>query len=516
MRNTLTTIVVLIGFLFNSQAQEKENKVLYSDTIPRAEISTTTGTVQIDGETIRYKAVAGTMEMRDIHNKPACLFGYTAYTVDGSGSSQSSPKNKTNTRPIVFAFNGGPGSSSMWLHMGALGPRRVLVNDPTFTPNAPYEIVNNSHSILDIADLVMIDPVGTGLSVPLGKKEFKDFWGVDEDIESISHFIKQYLIENGRLNSPKYLLGESYGTFRNAGIMDHMQSGGIAFNGVIMVSAVFDLHSLMFPEGSDLSYIVHFPTFAATAWYHNELENRPDSLEQFLDDVRRFTEEEYAPALFKGDQITDEERSAIIVRLAKYSGISDAIWRKADLRLKAGEYFAELLRDEGENVGRLDSRFRNINQDLLGQNADHDPFTAALMPPFGTAFLHYFYGELKVNPKLQYSLSAYSHEGFKWNWDHKGNMSWGTRTSINTGPDLARAITQNPHTKVLIMNSYFDLATVFYGVEYGINHLGLHPDIKKNIKMTYYKSGHMMYVHEPSFAQFKKDIFDFIQASSNL
>lgn len=480
------------------------------DTIPRAEVSITTGTVTIEGSTIAYQATAGTMELRDMDNNPLCLFAYTGYT------SQSENAKDKSKRPVVFAFNGGPGSSSMWLHMGALGPKRILVDDPSHNPNAPYRLANNQYSILDVADVVMIDPVGTGLSVPLGKNTFKDFWGVDEDINSISIFIQQYLIRNGRLNSPKYLLGESYGTFRNAGIMEHLQQKGIAMNGVIMVSAVFDLLSLTFPEGNDIPYLVHFPSYAATAWYHEKLENRPENLEDFLAEVRSFTENTYGPALLKGDQLSEAEVTALAQQLASYSGLSADYWRKADLRVTNREYFAELLREEGDKVGRLDSRYRDILPDLLAQNGDRDPFTIALLPPFVTGFMQYFYEDLKVDPRHQYATSASGREGFKWNWDHKGNFSWGTRTAINTGPDLASAMTQNPNTKVLILNGYYDLATAFYGVEYSINHLGLRPEIKQNIVMKYYEAGHMMYVHEPSFEKFKKDIADFIKETDNL
>ena len=328
--------------------------------IPEAEVSTTQQTVKINNVVIPLTARAGTMLLKDENNDPIALFGFTSYTKDGVN-----PK-----RPIMFAYNGGPGSSSFWLHMGVMGPKRIVVNDPGFTPAAPYQIVNNEYSILDVADLVMIDPVGTGLSVPVGKAKFEDFWGVDQDIRSISFFIKQFLIENNRMNSPKFLLGESYGTFRNAGVMNRLLNQGIALNGVIMVSAVFDLRTLLFPPDDDLPYIVHFPTYAATAWYHNKIANKPANLETFLADIRKFTENEYTPALFRGDQIDAVERKRIADKLSSYTGVSSAYWLKSDLRIQAGEFFQELLRDEGNTVGRLDSRYKGINQDLLSQDAE--------------------------------------------------------------------------------------------------------------------------------------------------
>ncbi len=473
---------------------------------PEAKEFNSTQQVTINGETLELDTRVGTFEVRDNLDKPMALFGFTSYEKKGPAD---------NTRPIVFAFNGGPGSSSFWLHMGILGPKRIAINDPGFTAPAPYAVVNNDYSILDVADLVMIDPVGTGLSRPLGDKKFKDFWGVDPDIESISAFIRQFLIHSGRMNAPKYLLGESYGTFRNAGIMAHLQDQGIAMNGVIMVSAVFDLRQLMFPPHEELSYIVHFPTYAATAWYHGKVENKPAELEDFLEDVRSFTANEYAQALFKGDQLTTADKEKLAVRLSHFSGLSPDYWLKADLRVRNGEYFAELMREEGKTVGRLDSRFTGINPDGISQFADHDPQSAAISAPYITAFLDYLYNDLGLDKGMHYQTSAGSRAGFSWDWSHQGNTSWGAQTAVNTGIDMARAMNQNPNMKVLILNGYYDLATVFYGVEYTVDHLGLTPEIKDNIIMKYYEAGHMMYTHEPSMVKFKADVAEFIRETCN-
>ncbi len=478
------------------------------DTIPRAEVFTSMQSVNINGRTLYLTAQAGTFEVRDEQNKPIALMGHTFYTKGDKRESE------TRKRPVVFAYNGGPGSSSYWLHMGILGPKRIVVNDPDYTPASPYQVVNNNFSILDVADLVMIDPVGTGLSVPLGKAEFKDFWGVDQDIRSLALFIRQFLIANDRMNSPKYLLGESYGTFRNAGLMNHLLKDGIALNGVVMVSAVFDLRTLLFPPEDDLPYIVHFPTYAATAWYHDMIPEKPVDLYAFLDEVRTFTEEEYTPALFKGDRLTDDEKSEMAGKLARYTGTKADYWIKANLRVTNSEFFAEFLRDKGEIVGRLDSRFTGINQDLLAQEGSHDPQSSAISPAYTAGFLDYLYRDLKVDKSLHYATSAYEREGFKWDWKHEGNERWGTQAAINTGVDLAEAMSRDPNVKVLILNGIYDIATVFYGVEHSINHLGLTPEIKKNIIMKYYEAGHMMYTHPPSMAQFKKDVADFIRDTS--
>lgn len=503
MKNLITTFCLCLLLIPLSFGQNEGNEKMKKND-PKAVVSTTKQTVKIDGATINLTAKAGTMELRDENNEPIALFGFTSYTKDGA---------KKN-RPIVFAYNGGPGSSSFWLHMGVLGPKRIVVKDPEFTPAAPYTIENNNWSILDVADLVMIDPVGTGLSVPIGKAEFKDFWGVDADIRSISLFITQYLKHIGRFNSPKYLLGESYGTFRNAGVMDKLLSQGIAMNGVIMVSAVFDLRTLIFPPNDDLPYIVHFPTYAATAWYHNKIANKTPNLDDFIQEIRGFTENEYAPALFKGDQISATDKQNLANKLAAYSGLSADYWMKANLRVKNGEFFAEFLRDESGIVGRLDSRFTGINIDGISQTGDHDPQSSAISPAYISGFLDYFHGELGVDSNLNYSITAGRRKGFKWDWMHQGNIGWGTQAAINTGIDMARAMTRDPNMKVLILNGYYDIATVFYGVEHSIHHLNLPPKIKENIIMKYYEAGHMMYTHKPSLEQFKKDVADFILETS--
>ena len=496
-------LVLLLTGLFQPVFSQNDNSKEEPKPIPEAKVSVTKQSVTIGGKTISLEAKAGTMLLRDENNEPIALFGFTSYTkIDRDAH-----------RPIMFAYNGGPGSSSFWLHMGVLGPKRIVVEDPGFTPAAPYELQNNEYSILDMADLVMIDPVGTGLSVPVGKAKFEDFWGVDQDIRSISLFITQYLIQEGRLNDPKFLLGESYGTFRNAGVMNRLLNQGIALNGVIMVSAVFDLRTLLFPPEDDLPYVVHFPTYAATAWYHNKVNNKPEKLEVFLDEVRRFTEEEYMPALFKGSRLTSVEKEEIADRLADFSGVTSDIWLKGNLRLTAGEFFQELLEEDGEIVGRLDSRFTGLNQDLLSQTADHDPQSAAISPAYITLFLDYFHNNLGVDKTLNYSITAGRREGFKWDWKHEGNNRWGTQAAINTGPDMARALSRDPNMKVLILNGYYDLATVFYGVEHSIAHLGLNKSIQDNIIMKYYEAGHMMYTHQPSLEKFKSDIRNFIETA---
>ena len=499
MKKQLITHFLLFAVLW-SQAQENTE----TKPIPKPEVATSKITAKIGGTSYTFNAKAGTHLLRDENNEPIALFGFTYYQKEGGGKD----------RPIVFAYNGGPGSSSYWLHMGVLGPRRIKVDDPNFNKAAPYEVVNNEYSILDVADLVMLDPVGTGLSIPVGKSKGKDFWGVDQDIRSISLFITQFLIDHGRMNSPKYLLGESYGTFRNAGVMNRLLSQGIAMNGVIMVSAVFDLRTLVFPPNEDISYICHFPTYAATAWYHNQIENKNPDLYAFLDEIRAFTENEYMPALYKGDRISTEDKSALASQLAKYTGTEQIFWERADLRVTASEFFAEMNREGKQVVGRLDSRYLGWQQDGINQNGEYDPQSSAISPAYTQGFLDYFHEQLGVSKNLIYSTSAYAKEGFNWDWSHQGNARWGAQASIHTGIDMAEAMTQDPNVKVLILNGIYDLATVFYGVEYTIDHLGLPKEIKDNIIMEYYEAGHMMYTHDPSLIKFKEDVAGFIRDTS--
>lgn len=495
-----TTLCIL--FTLVSLAQEKP---VEKNEVPKGELFTSTQSVTIYGKTITLATETGTVQLRDENDKPIALFGFTHYK-----KSNSSEK-----RPIVFAFNGGPLSASFWLHFGVLGPKRIDVNDPLYTKPAPYKVVNNEFSILDKADLVMIDPVGVGFSKPIGDAEWKDFWGVDQDIRSIGLFIEQFLIETGKMNAPKYLLGESYGTFRNAGLVKYLQDKGIAMNGVIMVSAVFELQHLLFGPGDDISYLIHFPTYAATAWYHNRVKNKGESLESFLKGVRAFTENEYAPALLKGDQLTKSEKETIAQKLADFSGLAREYWLKADLRVTNKEYFQELLRDKELTVGRLDSRYTGINEDPLSQSAFTDPQSDAISSPYISAFKDYLYNDLNVRKDLSYITTAGLRKDFKWDWNHNGNVIWNAQVAVSTLPDMTSAMKRNPDLKILILNGYYDLATVFYGVEHSINHMDLGAELKKNIIMKYYEAGHMMYTHMPSMQKFKKDVDEFIDKTSN-
>ncbi len=473
-------------------------------TTIRPEKFVTKHSVKIDNKQINYTAIVGTLILKNEKDEPIASFGYTAYTKDGETDMAK--------RPVTFSFNGGPGSSSMWLHLGVMGPRRVIVNDPSGNGPAPYKLEDNNYSILDISDIVMMDPVGTGISRAVGKAKNTDFWGVDQDIKSVSQFIKNYIHENERWNSPKYLLGESYGTFRSAGAADYLQSNfGISLNGIVLVSNVLDIRTLSYNPGDDISYVVNFPTYAATSWYHNKLANKPASLEAFLKEVRTFSFGEYATALLKGDQLTNSEREVILNKLAGFTGISKDYWDKANLRLNQPQFAQEVLRNAGMMVGRLDSRYVGITTNLLSEFASNDPQSSTISPAYISAFMNYYTTELKVSKDKTYNTSAYSLTDFKWDWKHARSQGiFGDAVSPTTAPDLLNAMTNNPSLKILVMNGIYDMATPFGGTEYTFDHLGLDKKLKANVIQKYYEAGHMMYIHPASAAKYKKDLVEFI------
>ena len=474
--------------------------------VPKEEKSVTKHTVTIGGKSISYTATAGALILRNEHDESVAFFGYTAYTKDA--------ETDATRRPVTFSFNGGPGSSSMWLHMGVMGPKRVVVNDPNDNGPAPYKVEDNQFSILDVSDVVMIDPVGTGISKAVGKGKNKDFWGVDGDIKSVSGFIKQYINENDRWQSPKYLLGESYGTMRSAGVANYLQERmGIALNGIVLVSTVLDLRTLTFQAGDDISYIMHLPSYAITAWYHDKIANKPKDYVAFIQEARNFAAGEYATALMKGSLINETEKDEIATKLMRYTGLSKAYLLKANLKVTESQFDQELLREEHMTVGRLDSRYKGINQNLLSEGTSYDPQSSTISPAYIAAFSNYYYTELKVDKKHTYAISAYSTPGFNWDWKHNSS-GFGDAVTPNTAVDLAAAMTKNPNLKVLSLNGYYDLATPFYGAEFTFDHMGLEPKIRANFELKYYDAGHMMYINPISGAAFKKDVATFIKSTS--
>lgn len=501
MKQKISSVGLLIVLLIFSKPSFSQTD---SVAATKPEKFVTRHNIKIDNKIINYTATVGTIILKNEKDEPVASFGYTAYTKDG--------ETDMNKRPVTFSYNGGPGSSSMWLHMGVMGPRRVVVDDPSPNGPAPYKIEDNNYSILDVSDIVMMDPVGTGLSRAVGKAKNIDFWGVDQDIKSVSQFIKNYVNDNERWNSPKYLLGESYGTFRSAGVADFLQGRfGLSVNGIILVSNVLDIRTLSFNPGDDLPFIVNFPTYAATSWYHNRVVNKSPSLDAFLKEVRMFSFGDYANALMKGDQLGVDEREKILNKLVAYTGLSKDYWDKANLRVIQPQFSQELLRNSGMAVGRLDSRYKGISQDQLSEYAFYDPQSDDISPAFTAAFMNYYTTELKVSKDKNYNTGAYAFPDFKWDWKHqRSNGLFGDASTPNTGPDLLNAMSTNPRMQVLVMNGIYDLATPFAGTEYTFDHLGLDKKIKNNITLKYYEAGHMMYIHNESAAKFKKDVAEFI------
>ncbi len=472
---------------------------------PKPEQSVTEHSIVVGGKTVAYTATAGTLVLHNDKDEPTAQLGYTAYVKKGV----TDPR----TRPITFAYNGGPGSSSIWLHMGVLGPRRIVTTDAGSTPPPPYQVADNDQSILDVSDLVMIDPVGTGYSHAIGKSENKDFWGTDPDISSVSQFIFQYVSDNDRWNSPKFLLGESYGTTRSAGVADYLwNEKGMALNGVVLISVALDLEAIFEWPGNERPYPLFLPTFAATAWYHKALPEQPPALEPFLAEVREWAIGPYAAALAKGDKLPDAEREQVIAQLHRYTGLSADYIRQANLRIDESQFTHELLHGRRETVGRLDSRFTGFTFDQLAEEAEYDPQSEAVSAAFTAAFLDYYHRELKFGRDKTYHVSG---NVFR-DWDFKHRIP-GSRFPLpiaNTGPDLAHVMGLDPHLSVLVLNGYFDLATPFLATEEMFAHMGLSKEQAARVEMKYYEAGHMMYLHRASLEQMKRDIAAFMTAHS--
>jgi carboxypeptidase C (cathepsin A) len=473
--------------------------------LPKAESSVTQHHLSIGGKTIDYTATAGTLILRDDEDKPIASMGYVAYTRHDLKAS--------GTRAIMFAFNGGPGSSSLWLHMGVLGPKRVVVSDPTPTPAAPYRTVDNQFGVLDRSDLVMIDPVGTGVSHAVCDHRDEEFWAVDPDIDSVSRFIAQYVSDNNRWTSPKYLLGESYGTTRAAAIVDYLRTRrSLTFNGLILVSVATDIEAI-FAElpGNDRPYAVYLPGYAAVAWYHHMLPNQPAALEPFLTEVRNYAAGPFTTALLKGDALSDAEREAVTQKMHEYTGLPVEYLKAANLRVSENAFAHELLRARRLTVGRLDGRFTGPTPDPLARETDYDPQSEAISAAYAAAFLDYYHGELKFGQGSTYRTTNYSIYD-KWKWVHKTER--GPQPVVNTGVDLSDELFKDANLHVLVLQGYYDLATPFAATEYVMTHLGVTPEIAARIQIKYYEAGHMMYVNPPSMAKMKADMDAFTDSTA--
>lgn len=461
-------------------------------------LSTTQHAVRVDGVEVKYTATAGTLLLRDEAGKPKTQVFFVAYTRDDVADGRR--------RPLTFAYNGGPGSASVWLHMGALGPKRVQMADDGFQPAPPFSLVDNDSSIVDVSDLVMIDAVSTGYSRPLPGEDTKQFHGVREDLRWFAEFIRRYVTRFDRWASPKFLLGESYGTFRSAGLAQELQQRhGIELNGIVLVSTVLDFATIRFDAG-DLPFVANLPTYTAIAHYHGRLAaDLQGSLAQTLDEARAFAGGEYATALLKGNRLTADERSATAKKVARLTGLAPDFVEQANLRVSPGRFRKELLRDRRLTVGRLDGRYTALDADAAGESPEFDPSNTALQGAYTALFLDYVKRQLKYENDLQYFTSG---QVQPWNFGE------GQRLLTNTTEMLRSAMARNPFLRVLVVNGYYDLATPFFGAELTFDHLGWEPTYRARTSWTYYEGGHMMYTRVPMLQKLKQDVAAFIKAAA--
>jgi len=494
-------------------AQEKDDKAAADKdkkpaegVPPKEESSVTDHAIKLGGQMVSYKATAQTILLKDDKGEPTALVYSTAYT--------RSDVKDPGTRPVAFVYNGGPGSSSVWLHMGSFGPRRVVTLNAAVTPPAPYKVEDNTYALLDKTDLVFVDPVGTGFSHAVGKAQNKDFWGVDPDIKSLAQFIEIYITRSNRWNSPKFLIGESYGTFRSAALANYLQDhNNIYINGIVLISSVLDLGTISFYPGTDNAYIYYLPSYAATAWYHKMLKDRPEDRNAFLEEARKFAQGEFASAMMKGDKLTDSEKADIARKMARFTGLGEDYLVKANLRVNLFQFMKELQRSRGLTTGRLDARFSGPTYDLLGEFAEYDPQETAISGAFVAAFNSYVREDLKFGADKSYHVAA-DFNGQNWDWKHQGGDRFGFPGSPNVEGDLIGAMLANPHLMVEVENGIYDLATPFFATEQTMDHLGLAPNLRKNIRLQYYEAGHMMYVRDEDLAKLKANVATFIDAAT--
>lgn len=453
--------------------------------------------VRTGGRTLRYSVTTGMMPLKNPAGETEARIFYMAYTADTAGRGAE--------RPLMFSFNGGPGSSSVWLHLGALGPRRVRMLDDGGLPAPPYQLVDNEQTWLDMTDIVFIDPVGTGYSRAAKPELASKYFGLQGDIASIGEFIRLYLTRSERWASPLFLVGESYGTTRAAGLSGYLVDRGIAFNGILLISTVMNFQTSRFAKGNDLPYILFLPTYTATAWYHKRLP--PDlqsDLRRTLDEVERWAANEYTTALAKGDRLAPAERQEVIDRLARYTGLSKQFIDNSDLRIEIQRFDKELLRDQKRTVGRLDSRFKGMDALAVSETPDFDPSLSAIRPPYTAMFNNYVRAELGFKSDLEYYILG----GGVGRWDFGSDNAY-----ADTSEALRSAFAKNPYMRLFVASGYYDLATPYFATQYTLAHMGLDPTLRGQIQTSSYEAGHMMYIEKNSLAQLKRDVTSFIQSA---
>jgi carboxypeptidase C (cathepsin A) len=455
--------------------------------------------ISVAGKPLAYTVTTGKLPLKNEQGETEAEIFFMAYTLDGGAGPSS--------RPMMFSFNGGPGSASVWLHLGALGPKRVKMRADGAMPSPPYQLVDNPFTWLDQTDLCFIDPVGTGYSRASKPELGKKFWGVQGDLESVGEFIRLYLTRYQRWGSPLFLVGESYGTTRAAGLSGYLvERSGIAFNGILLVSSILNFETADFARGNELPYTLYLPTYTATAWYHKKLpaDLQARDLAPTLTEVKQWATGDYARALAMGDQLTGEQRAATIDRLARYTGLDRDYLDLADLRVDIQHFCKQLLRSERRTVGRLDSRFKGIDDRATGETPEFDPSLSAIRPPYTAMFNQYVRGELNYKSDLTYYILG---GGIgPWDWGTGGRQGY-----PDVSGSLRAAFSKNPDMKLFVASGHYDLATPFFATEYTLAHLGLEPAERARVTTREYEAGHMMYIHEAELAKLKGDVTEFIR-----
>ena len=481
----------------SAKAEKKDEKKKEEKEEPPV---VTKHTLNAGGKTLSYTATTGFLPLKTDAGETEAKVFFMAYTLDRGGAAASK-------RPLTFSFNGGPGAASVWLHMGALGPKRVKMKDADgMMPAPPYTVVDNEETWLPDTDMVFIDPVGTGYSRPVKPELGKKFWSLDGDIASVGEFIRLYLTRYERWGSPLFLVGESYGTTRAAGLSGYLVDRGIAFNGILLVSSILNFQTARFTRGNDLPYPLFLPTYAATAWYHKklpaDLQSKP--LRAVLDEVEAFAGGEYPVQLARGDALAAADRKALAARLARYTGL-DAGWvERADERIEISHFCRELLASERKNVGRIDSRFTGDNESGIAERPDFDPSIAAIVPPYTAAFNQYVRADLGFKSDLTYYVLG---GGIGSPWEFPQN------TFADTSGALRSAFAKNPSMRLFVASGHYDLATPHFATRYTLSHMGLTSEQQARITAKEYEAGHMMYLHVGELAKLRKDVGAFFASA---
>jgi carboxypeptidase C (cathepsin A) len=459
--------------------------------------SITKHSIQINGKALAYTATAGTLILKKDDAKPWASIFYVAYTLDGVQD--------VSKRPITFTFNGGPGSSSVWLHLGALGPKRIAMGPDGEQPKPPYQLVDNDDTALQFTDLVFIDPVTTGFSRAAPGEKDAQFHGFDGDLESVAEFIRLYSVRAERWASPKFLAGESYGTTRASALSQYLlDKQGIYLNGITLISSVLNFETISFAPGNDLPYALFLPSYTATAWYHKKLpKDLQGDLEKAIGEARRFAGNEYTVALMKGDKLTAPERANVVRELARLTGLPESFIEEANLRVSMQRFAKELLRGERKTIGRYDSRLEGVDHDAAGENPEYDPSYASVQGAYTAMFNEYVRTALGYKSDQPYQVLTDKVQ--PWNYEKFQNRY------VNVAGMLRDAMSENPNLRVMIANGYYDLATPFAATEYTVSHLGLEPALSDHVSLTYCEAGHMLYTKKSCLDALHTSMADFYQ-----